>query len=46
MINPPTSFVSELCVELFTALDGKDYARGKRISTKAKRLLNFKAEHV
>ena len=25
MINPPTSFVPELCVELFMALDGKDY---------------------
>ncbi len=27
MINPPTSFVPELCVELFNALDSKDYAR-------------------
>ncbi len=25
MINPPTSFVPELCVELFNALDRKDY---------------------
>ena len=25
MINPPTSFVPEICVELFNALDGKDY---------------------
>jgi dihydrodipicolinate synthase/N-acetylneuraminate lyase len=25
MINPPTSFVPELCVALFKALDGKDY---------------------
>lgn len=27
MINPPTSFVPELCVELFNALDEKDYPR-------------------
>jgi dihydrodipicolinate synthase/N-acetylneuraminate lyase len=27
MINPPTSFVPELCVDLFKALDGKDYGR-------------------
>jgi dihydrodipicolinate synthase/N-acetylneuraminate lyase len=27
MINPPTSFVPELCVALFKALDEKDYAR-------------------
>ena len=27
MINPPTSFVPEICVELFIALDGKDYPR-------------------
>ena len=27
MINPPTSFVPELCVELFNALDTQDYAR-------------------
>ena len=25
MINPPTSFVPELCVDLFNALDRKDY---------------------
>jgi len=25
MINPPTSFVPEICVELFNALDRKDY---------------------
>jgi len=37
MINPPTSFVPELCVDLFTALDRKDYARAveaqKRVDT-------------
>ena len=27
MINPPTSFVPEICVDLFTALDSKDYPR-------------------
>jgi dihydrodipicolinate synthase/N-acetylneuraminate lyase len=27
MINPPTSFVPEICVALFKALDTKDYAR-------------------
>ena len=27
MINPPTSFVPEICVELFTALDQQDYPR-------------------
>ena len=27
MINPPTSFVPDLCVALFNALDGKDYAK-------------------
>lgn len=27
MINPPTSFVPEICVALFNALDAKDYAR-------------------
>jgi dihydrodipicolinate synthase/N-acetylneuraminate lyase len=27
MINPPTSFVPELCVELFKALDSQDYPR-------------------
>jgi dihydrodipicolinate synthase/N-acetylneuraminate lyase len=40
MINPPTSFVPELCVELFKALDGKDYGRAveaqKRIDTAAR----------
>jgi len=40
MINPPTSFVPELCVELFTALDGKDYERAveaqKRVDTAAR----------
>jgi len=40
MINPLTSFVPELCVELFTALDGKDYARAveaqKRVDTAAR----------
>jgi dihydrodipicolinate synthase/N-acetylneuraminate lyase len=40
MINPPTSFVPELCVELFTALDGQDYARAveaqKRVDTAAR----------
>jgi dihydrodipicolinate synthase/N-acetylneuraminate lyase len=40
MINPPTSFVPELCVELFKALDGKDYARAvdaqKRVDTAAR----------
>jgi dihydrodipicolinate synthase/N-acetylneuraminate lyase len=40
MINPPTSFVPELCVELFTALGGKDYERAveaqKRVDTAAR----------
>jgi dihydrodipicolinate synthase/N-acetylneuraminate lyase len=40
MINPPTSFVPELCVELFKALDGKDYERAveaqKRVDTAAR----------
>jgi hypothetical protein len=26
MINPPTSFVPEICVDLFKKLDSKDYA--------------------
>ena len=40
MINPPTSFVPELCVDLFKALDGKDYGRAveaqKRVDTAAR----------
>ena len=40
MINPPTSFVPELCVELFKALDGQDYPRAveaqKRVDTAAR----------
>jgi dihydrodipicolinate synthase/N-acetylneuraminate lyase len=40
MINPPTSFVPELCVELFNALDTQDYARAmqaqKRVDTAAR----------
>jgi dihydrodipicolinate synthase/N-acetylneuraminate lyase len=40
MINPPTSFVPELCVELFKALDSKDYPRAveaqKRVDTAAR----------
>src|SRR5262245_21781158 len=40
MINPPTSFVPELCVELFSALDSKDYTRAaeaqKRVDTAAR----------
>jgi dihydrodipicolinate synthase/N-acetylneuraminate lyase len=40
MINPPTSFVPELCVELFKALDVKDYPRAveaqKRVDTAAR----------
>ena len=40
MINPPTSFVPELCVALFKALDSKDYTRAveaqKRIDTAAR----------
>ena len=40
MINPPTSFVPELCVELFKALDSQDYARAvtaqKRVDTVAR----------
>jgi 2-dehydro-3-deoxy-D-pentonate aldolase len=40
MINPPTSFVPELCVELFNALDTKDYPRAveaqKRVDTAAR----------
>lgn len=40
MINPPTSFVPELCVELWKALAGKDYARAveaqKKVDTAAR----------
>jgi dihydrodipicolinate synthase/N-acetylneuraminate lyase len=40
MINPPTSFVPELCVELFNALDQKDYPRAveaqKRVDSVAR----------
>jgi 4-hydroxy-tetrahydrodipicolinate synthase len=40
MINPPTSFVPELCVALFKALDGKDYPAAveaqKRVDTAAR----------
>jgi dihydrodipicolinate synthase/N-acetylneuraminate lyase len=40
MINPPTSFAPELCVELFEALDSKDYPRAveaqKRVDTAAR----------
>ena len=40
MINPPTSFVPELCVDLFTALDRKDFSRAveaqKRVDTAAR----------
>ncbi|HXG51182.1 MAG TPA: dihydrodipicolinate synthase family protein [candidate division Zixibacteria bacterium] len=40
MINPPTSFVPELCVALFEALDAKDYPRAvelqKRVDTAAR----------
>ena len=40
MINPPTSFVPELCVELFNALDRKDYPAAveaqKRVDTAAR----------
>ena len=40
MINPPTSFVPELCVELFGALDRQDYPRAvqaqKRVDTAAR----------
>jgi dihydrodipicolinate synthase/N-acetylneuraminate lyase len=42
MINPPTSFVPELCVALFKALDRKDYAAAveaqKRVDTAARLL--------
>jgi dihydrodipicolinate synthase/N-acetylneuraminate lyase len=40
MINPPTSFVPELCVELFKDLDSQDYPRAveaqKRVDTAAR----------
>jgi dihydrodipicolinate synthase/N-acetylneuraminate lyase len=40
MINPPTSFVPELCIELFGALDRQDYPRAvqaqKRVDTAAR----------
>jgi dihydrodipicolinate synthase/N-acetylneuraminate lyase len=40
MINPPTSFVPELCVELWKALDTKDYSRAvdaqKKVDTAAR----------
>src|SRR5512145_628485 len=40
MINPPTSFVPELCVDLFNSLDRKDYPEAvkaqKRVDTAAR----------
>src|SRR6266705_2348963 len=40
MINPPTSFIPELCVELWKALDTKDYLRAveaqKKVDTAAR----------
>jgi dihydrodipicolinate synthase/N-acetylneuraminate lyase len=40
MINPPTSFVPELCVALWKALDSKDYAKAveaqKKVDTAAR----------
>jgi len=40
MINPPTSFVPELCVALFKSLDGKDYVAAveaqKKVDTAAR----------
>ena len=40
MINPPTSFVPELCVELWGALDSKDYPKAveaqKKVDTAAR----------
>jgi dihydrodipicolinate synthase/N-acetylneuraminate lyase len=40
MINPPTSFAPEICVDLFTALDKEDYPRAvlaqKRVDTAAR----------
>jgi dihydrodipicolinate synthase/N-acetylneuraminate lyase len=40
MINPPTSFVPELCVDLFKALDTEDYPRAveaqKRVDAAAR----------
>ena len=40
MINPPTSFAPEICVDLFTALDKQDYPRAvlaqKRVDTAAR----------
>jgi dihydrodipicolinate synthase/N-acetylneuraminate lyase len=40
MINPPTSFVPELCVKLFEAVDSKDYTRAveaqKRVDSAAR----------
>jgi dihydrodipicolinate synthase/N-acetylneuraminate lyase len=34
MINPPTSFVPELCVDLFTALGNEDYPRAVQAQKK------------
>ena len=34
MINPPTSFVPELCVQLWRALDGKDYVKAVELQKK------------
>ena len=40
MINPPTSFVPELCVQLWKALDSQDYVRAvelqKKVNTAAR----------
>jgi dihydrodipicolinate synthase/N-acetylneuraminate lyase len=40
MINPPTSFAPEICVDLFTALDKQDYPRAvlaqKRVDSAAR----------
>lgn len=34
MINPPTSFIPELCVSLYQALDRKDYAQAAELQKK------------
>jgi dihydrodipicolinate synthase/N-acetylneuraminate lyase len=38
MINPPTSSVPELCVELYQALDAKDYPRAAELQAKVTKI--------
>lgn len=46
MINPPTSFVPELCVALFKALDAKDYGRAVEAQKKVDAAARIIAERL